>query len=166
MRIILVNPEIPQNTGNIARTCAASGTQLVLVRPLGFSISNRQMKRAGLDYWELLELALVDDLQELLSCNDNFFFFSSKAERRYTDVSYTNDSSLIFGSETAGLPSWLWEAYPERFVTIPMLPERRCLNLASSVAIGLYEALRQNDFNAFERQTQEWTGSHLRSTPS
>ncbi|MCE5317577.1 MAG: tRNA (cytidine(34)-2'-O)-methyltransferase [Parachlamydia sp.] len=146
MKIILFQPQIPQNTGNIVRTCAVTGCDLVLVRP-GFSTSNRWLKRAGLDYWEGVNVSVVDDLESLLDqAQNHFFFFSSKASRRYTDVSYTSSDWLIFGSETEGLPQTVFESWPERFVTLPMLPEARCLNLATSVGIAIYEAWRQQDF--------------------
>lgn len=147
MKIILFQPQIPQNTGNIARTCAATGSELILVRPLGFSISSRQMKRAGLDYWDQVPLTLIDDLTTYLEeATAPFFFFSSKGTKLYTEATFTPDSILIFGSETEGLPSIYWERYPDRFLKIPMVPTQRCLNLASSAAVGLYEALRQINF--------------------
>lgn len=147
MRIILFQPQIPQNTGNIARTCAATNTGLILVRPLNFSLSNRHMKRAGLDYWDNVPLEVIDDLPVFLENSAvPFFFFSSKAPRLYTEASYASNSLLIFGSETDGLPDLFWDRYPERFYRIPMVQGQRCLNLASSAAIGLYEALRQTGF--------------------
>jgi len=147
MKIVLFQPQIPQNTGNIARSCAATGTGLVLVRPLQFSLSNRYMKRAGLDYWDSVSLELIDDLPAFLEATETpFFFFSSKAPRLYTEASYTANSLLIFGSETEGLPETFWNRYPDCFYRIPMAREQRCLNLASSAAIGLYEALRQTGF--------------------
>lgn len=148
MKIILFHPQIPQNTGNIARTCAATNTQLVLVRPLGFSISDRQMKRAGLDYWDQVQVEAIDDLPAYLEKeNKPCFFLSSKAKKSYAAATYPQDAILIFGSETEGLPPVLWEKYPENFYTIPMAPGPRCLNLASSVAVVLYEALRQTSFS-------------------
>ncbi len=147
MRIILVHPEIPQNTGNIARTCAATRCKLILVTPLGFSLSDRYMKRAGLDYWDRVDLEIIDDLDSYLSTCTQFFFFSSKASQYYTDVKYDSDAALIFGSETSGLPDTYWTKYREQFVTIPMVPEQRCINLATSAAVGLYEALRQHQYN-------------------
>lgn len=148
MKIILFSPQIPQNTGNIARTCAATKTELILVRPLGFSLSDRQMKRAGLDYWDRVPLSVVDDLDTYITHQSNpFFFLSSKATQSYSSAKIPQNSLLIFGSETEGLPEFFWNKYPEKFLTIPMVPEERCLNLASSVAIVLYEALRQNNFS-------------------
>ena len=147
MKIILFQPQIPQNTGNIVRTCSATQTSLVLVRPLGFSTQNRWLKRAGLDYWEGVEVEEIDDMVAYLEAAKHpFCFFSSKATRPYTEASYTSETALIFGSETAGLPEVYWERWPDRFFTIPMVPNTRCLNLAASAAIVLYEGLRQNHF--------------------
>jgi tRNA (cytidine/uridine-2'-O-)-methyltransferase len=147
MKIILFQPQIPQNTGNVARTCAATQTGLILVRPLGFSLSNRQMKRAGLDYWDTVAVETIDSLEAFLTTNsDPVFFFSSKANCSYTSANYSSNALLVFGSETSGLPDFFWERYPDRFYTIPMAPGQRCLNLASSAAIVLYEALRQTNF--------------------
>lgn len=146
MKIILFQPQIPQNTGNIVRTCAVTGCELVLVRP-GFSTSNRWLRRAGLDYWEGVHVSVVDNLETLLDqASSQFFFFSSKATKLYTEVSYSPDDWLIFGSETEGLPRAFLERWPERFVTLPMLPEARCLNLATSVGIAVYESWRQQKF--------------------
>lgn len=144
MKIILVNPQIPQNTGNIVRTCAVTGNDLILVRPLGFSITDRWLKRAGLDYWEGVNVQIIDDLMSLLeNASVPFYFLSSKARRSYSSVDYTENDWLIFGSETEGLPSNLYERWPERFVKIPMKPGVRCLNLATSAGIAIYEATRQ-----------------------
>lgn len=156
MKIVLYQPQIPQNTGNIARTCAATGSALILVKPLGFSTHSRHLKRAGLDYWDGVDIEEIDDIESLLE-KKNFFFFSSKAKKMYTEAIYPADSLLIFGSETEGLPSHFREKWPDRFFTIPMVANHRSLNLASSAAIVLYEALRQNHFslpNQRERQTQ------------
>lgn len=148
MKIILFQPQIPQNTGNIVRTCSATGTSLVLVRPLGFSTASRHLKRAGLDYWDGVEVEEIDDLHEyLLHQKNDFFFFSSKGTKCYTKVPYTNDSILIFGSETHGLDPKFFNLYPEKFYKIPMIKDARCLNLSNSAAIVLYEGLRQNDFS-------------------
>jgi tRNA (cytidine/uridine-2'-O-)-methyltransferase len=151
MKIVLYQPEIPQNTGNIVRTCSATGCDLILVRPLGFSTSNRMLKRAGLDYWEGVNVSEIDDLMHYLeNYQGSFFFFSSKAERFHTDVSYTDDSLLIFGSERRGLDPTFWERWPEKFVKIPMKKDARCLNLANSAAVGVYEAKRQLEFRFVE----------------
>lgn len=141
MKIVLFRPQIPQNTGNIARTCSVTGTEMVLVRPLGFSTASRHLKRAGLDYWNDLQVQEIDDLEAHL--NHSFFFFSSKAKECYTSASYTKDSMLIFGSEESGLPPEFFQKWPDRFYRIPMKRGARCLNLACSAAVVLYEALRQ-----------------------
>lgn len=147
MKIVLFQPQIPQNTGNIARSCAATGSSLLLVRPLGFSTNDRWLKRAGLDYWASVEIEEIDDLGAYLEkTQSSFFFFSSKAKALYTEASYAPDSLLIFGSETSGLDPAFYQRWPEKFHTIPMAPHQRCLNLANSAAIVLYEALRQTGF--------------------
>lgn len=154
MKIVLYRPQIPQNTGNIARTCGATNAGLVLVGPLGFSLADRYMKRAGLDYWDRVDVQTIDDLDTWLIQEEKpFFFFSSKACNLYTEAPITPESLLIFGSETEGLPEYLWEKYPDRFYTIPMAEGQRCLNLASSAAIVLYEALRQNKFTTLTKTT-------------
>lgn len=150
MKIVLFQPQIPQNTGNIIRTCAVTGTELVLVRPLGFSISDRWLKRAGLDYWENVKVHLIDDLEDYLeSQSNNFYFFSSKSKQRYDQLSYQTEDLLIFGSETEGLPSQYAERWGDQFATIPMVSGQRCLNLATSVGIVTYEASRQLNFTHF-----------------
>jgi tRNA (cytidine/uridine-2'-O-)-methyltransferase len=147
MRVILFQPQIPQNTGNIVRTCSVTGTDLTLVKPLGFSINDRWLKRAGLDYWEGVSVEVIDDLLKYIdTTNSPFTFFSSKAKISYSSLSFHPDHLLIFGSETSGLPSHLLERYPNRFATIPMLSGKRSLNLATSVGIVLYEAWRQQGF--------------------
>ncbi len=148
MHIVLVEPEIPGNTGNIARLCAATGCHLHLVRPLGFSVDDKYLKRAGLDYWHLVDIHYYDSIDEVLSKYQDKpkFFFTTKAHASYSDVSYTLDSLLIFGKETAGLPESLLHKYPESCVRIPMIEDARSLNLSNSVAIVAYEALRQNNF--------------------
>lgn len=144
MKVILFQPQIPQNTGNIVRTCSVTGSSLVLVGPLGFSISDRWLKRAGLDYWEGVNVEVIEDLDSYLSnSNDPFYFFSSHSNVPYFDVPYTPSTQLIFGSETSGLPPHFLEKWKDRFVTIPMIQGKRCLNLATSVGIGLYEGIRQ-----------------------
>lgn len=148
LNIVLVEPEIPQNTGNIARTCAVTGCALHLVGPLGFTITDKQLKRAGLDYWHLLDIRYYDSLQEFWEKNPNgtYFYASSKGEQRHTDVSYPSDAYLLFGKETKGLPEDMLIAHPERCIRIPMRAGARCLNLSNAVAVVAYEALRQNDF--------------------
>jgi len=147
MKIILYQPQIPQNTGNIVRTCSVTGSELVLVAPLGFSVSDRWLKRAGLDYWEGVNVQVIEDLEALLEkTTHNFYFYSSKASQHYSSIKYKADDWLIFGSETSGLPKRFEERWPERFATIPMKPEARCLNLATSAGIVVYEAWRQQNF--------------------
>lgn len=147
MKIVLYQPCIPQNTGNIVRTCAVTGNDLILIPPLGFSINDRWLKRSGLDYWEGVNVQVLQDLESLLKNSVcPFTFFSSKATKLHTEVSYSPDDYLIFGSETSGLPEHFFEMWPERFVRIPMIDGVRCLNLATSVGIGVYEAWRQNQF--------------------
>lgn len=145
MHIVLVEPEIPGNTGNIARLCAATGCHLHLVRPLGFSVEDKYLKRAGLDYWHLVDIYYYDSVYEVLEkYKDNpRYLLTTKAHKRYTDVQYAPDSLLIFGKETAGLPEKLRNEYVDCCVRIPMIAEARSLNLSNSVAIVAYEALRQ-----------------------
>lgn len=148
LNIVLVEPEIPQNTGNIARTCAATGARLHIVEPMGFKIDDKKLKRAGLDYWYLLDITYYSNLEDFFEKNKdgNFYFFSTKAQNRYSDITYPDKSYLFFGKETAGLPEELLKANPERCVRIPMISDARSLNLSNSVAIGVYEVLRQWDF--------------------
>ena len=148
LNIVLVEPEIPQNTGNIARTCAATGVRLHIVEPMGFKIDDKKLKRAGLDYWYLLDITYYSNLEDFFEKNKdgNFYFFSTKAQNRYSDISYPDKSYLFFGKETAGLPEELLKANPDRCVRIPMISDARSLNLSNSVAIGVYEVLRQWDF--------------------
>ena len=148
MKVILYQPQIPQNTGNIVRTCSVTGSQLILTKPLGFSTSNRLLKRAGLDYWEGVDVQIIESLEEyLLKCDKNFYFFSSHAKKLYTEIDYFPDDILIFGSETAGLSPYFHTKYPEKFCTLPMKENSRCLNLANTVSIVLYEAWRQQGFS-------------------
>lgn len=147
LNIVMVEPEIPQNTGNVARTCAATGARLHLVGPLGFSIDDRKLKRAGLDYWHLLDISYYDSLSDFFEKNSgNFFFFSTKAKHIHSQVSYPDNCYLFFGKETAGLPEKLLHDNPETTVRIPMISDARSLNLSNSVAIGVYEVLRQWDY--------------------
>jgi tRNA (cytidine/uridine-2'-O-)-methyltransferase len=148
MHIVLVEPEIPANTGNIARTCAATGAVLHLVRPLGFSVADKYLKRAGLDYWSLVDINYYDSFSELENeySNANFYFVTTKGGKWYTDINYPSGSFLVFGKETQGLPACLLEANKNRCIRIPMVEPARSLNLANSVAVVLYEALRQQGF--------------------
>jgi len=152
--IVLVEPEIPQNTGNIARTCAATGWTLHLVGPLGFSLEDKYLKRAGLDYWSLVDVKNYESYAEFEKKNPNGekFFLTTKAKKCYTDVSYKEDCYLVFGKETAGLPIELLKANRENCVRIPMVDDARSLNLSNSVAIVAYEALRQNRFKGLKIQ--------------
>lgn len=148
LHIVLVEPEIPQNTGNIARTCAATGAILHLVEPLGFSIEDKYLKRAGLDYWDLLTMYRYPSLDAFLQVHSDkpFWLVSTKASHVYADVPYPPDCWLLFGKETAGLPEDLLRAYPDRCVRIPMVIDARSLNLSNSVAIVAYEYYRQQGF--------------------
>jgi len=147
LNIVLMQPEIPMNTGNIARTCAATGTRLHLVEPLGFDISDRAVKRAGLDYWHLVDIRCYRDTQVFFAQNRGpFWFLSTKAPRDYCAVEFTDGDYLVFGQETKGLPEDLLRQNPERCLRIPMIDAARSLNLANSVAVVCYEALRQLKF--------------------
>ena len=146
LNIVLVEPEIPMNTGNIARTCAATGSALHLVRPLGFDISDKAVKRAGLDYWSLVDLHVYESLDDFFARHPDLWLTTTRARLRYCDAPYRDGCWLFFGKETAGLPQWLRERYPERCVRLPMISEARSLNLANTVAAVTYEALRQQDF--------------------
>lgn len=151
MHIVLVEPEIPGNTGNIARLCAATGCELHLVRPLGFSTDDRYLKRAGLDYWHLVKVHYHDSFAavEKLYAGRSFHFNTTKADRFYNEVAYTPGDMLVFGRETAGLPESILAPNRSRCVRIPMLAGARSLNLSNAVAVVVYEALRQNDFRNF-----------------
>lgn len=147
LNIVLVEPEIPQNTGNIARTCAVTGAALHLVGPMGFKLEDKKLRHAGLDYWPYLTLSTYANLSEFFEKNQgNFFFFSTKAQNRYTDVSYPDQCYLLFGKESAGLPEKLLFDHPDQCVRIPMMDGFRSLNLSNSAAIGAFEVLRQWDF--------------------
>ena len=152
INIVLVNPEIPQNTGNLSRTCAVTGAALHIIRPTGFEISDRTLKRAGLDYWDKLEVHYYDSFAEFLDKNPDGqkYYFSSHAKRRYTDVKYSAPTYIVFGRESVGLPPELVENAGDNALRIPMLPTLRCLNLSNSVAIATYEILKQTDFEGLE----------------
>ena len=157
LNIVLVEPEIPQNTGNIARTCAATGARLHLVRPMGFEVDDKKLKRAGLDYWYLLDITYYENLEDFYAKNPhgNFYYFSTKAQKIHSDVSYPEGKVyLVFGKETRGLPEWLLLEHKESCVRIPMLSEARSLNLSNSVAIAVYETLRQWDYPALTTEGQ------------
>ena len=150
LNIVLVEPEIPQNCGNIARTCAATGSHLHLVEPLGFDVSDRAVKRAGLDYWHLVEVAVHPDLDALFRAHpeaaSDLWLATTKAPRPYCEAHFTDGCYLFFGKETAGLPLALREQYRDRCLRLPMREEARSLNLSNSVAVIAYEALRQQNF--------------------
>ena len=147
LSVVLYQPEIPQNTGNIVRTCACTGSSLILVPPLGFSVTDRWLKRAGLDYWEGVSVRQEERFEEYLeNLKTPFYFFSSKATKTYAAIDFSPGDHIIFGSETKGLPKSFHERWRDKFYTIPMKPGVRCLNLSNSVAIVVYEAWRQNQF--------------------
>ena len=146
--IVLVHPDIPQNTGNIVRTCAATGSILHLIKPLGFSISDKYLKRAGLDYWSHATVKIYESFEEfeIKNMEGSYFLATSKGSRLFTDFEYKDGAYIIFGSETKGLPDYIHEKYWQNRIRIPMREGIRCLNLANSAAIVLYEAERQNRF--------------------
>ncbi len=150
LNIVLIEPEIPQNTGNIARTCAATGAKLHLVEPMGFRVDDKKLKRAGLDYWHLLDITYYENTADFFEKNrgGEFFYFTTKALHRHSDIQYPNNAYLVFGKETKGLPEELLKANPDRCVRIPMINDSaaRSLNLSNSVAVGVYEVLRQWDY--------------------
>ncbi len=148
LNVVLHEPEIPQNCGNIARTCAATGARLHLIRPLGFDISEKAVRRAGLDYWHLVDVRVYDSLEDFFARNDvrSLWCLSTKAPRCYTEAEFTDGCYLLFGKETKGLPEDFLEAHYSQCVRIPMRPEARSLNLSNAVAITVFEALRQTGF--------------------
>ena len=156
LNLVLVEPRIPQNTGNIARTCAATGARLHLVRPLGFSTDSAQLKRAGLDYWDYLDITYHENLEAFLEATQGAprYYFTTKARRVYSDVSYPDGAYLVFGREDRGLPEELLRSDPEHCVRLPMREGLRSLNLSNTVAVGAYEALRQWGFPQLQRRGQ------------
>ncbi|MBQ6569945.1 MAG: tRNA (cytidine(34)-2'-O)-methyltransferase [Clostridia bacterium] len=156
LNIDMVDPEIPQNTGNVARTCAVTGARLHLVEPLGFTIDDKKLKRAGLDYWHLLDITYYSSLDDFFDKNKggSFYYFTTKAQNRYTDINYPDNAFLLFGKETKGLPEELLRDNPDTCVRIPMIGDARSLNLANSIAIGAYEVLRQWDFPSLQNSGQ------------
>lgn len=156
MNIVLLEPEIPQNTGNIARTCAATGSTLHLIKPLGFSIEDKYLKRAGLDYWNLVDVFLYDNYEDFMVKQGapKIYMATTKARHKYTDVTYDKDSFIMFGKETAGIPEEILKDHDETCIRIPMISDARSLNLSNSVAIILYEALRQNQFDHLLKEGQ------------
>ncbi len=146
LNIVLVEPEIPQNAGNIVRTCAVTGSKLHMVRPLGFEVSDKYLKRAGLDYWHFVDISYYDSIAEVMDKfynGNNFWFFSTKSKLIHSDAQYKDGDFLVFGKETKGLPESLIEAHYNECVRLPMISECRSLNLSNSVCVGVYEALRQ-----------------------
>ena len=162
LNIVLIEPEIPQNTGNIARTCAATGASLHLVEPMGFKVDDRKLKRAGLDYWHELDITYYKDINDFFERNkgEEFYYFTTKAPQRYSDVKYPERVFLVFGKETKGLPEDLLYNNRERCVRMPMRENLRSLNLSNTVAIAVYEAFRQRDFEGLQGEGQltqyEW----------
>lgn len=154
LNIVLVEPQIPQNTGNISRTCAVTGAKLHLVRPFGFEITDKQLKRAGLDYWDKLDITYYDSLEDFFEKNPdgNFFYFTTKGRTVHSDAEYPDNSYLVFGREDRGLPEELLRDNPDSCVRIPMRNELRSLNLSNSVAIAVYETLRQWDYPDLSRE--------------
>lgn len=148
LNIVMVEPEIPANTGNVARTCAATGARLHLVKPLGFSVDDKHLKRAGLDYWSLLDITYYENLDDFFAktAGGKYFYFTTKALNRHTDAEYPDDCYLVFGKETRGLPESLLIENKDNCVRIPMIRDARSLNLSNSVAIAAYEVLRQWDY--------------------
>lgn len=156
LNIVLHEPEIPQNTGNIGRTCVATGTRLHLIEPLGFSISDKAVKRAGMDYWEHLDVTVYEDYEDFCKRNPGakVYMATTKGPNVYSDVSYESDCYIMFGKESGGIPEEILVNNQENAIRIPMNPEIRSLNLANSVAIVLYEALRQNNFTGMQMEGQ------------
>lgn len=154
LNIVLVEPQIPQNTGNIARTCAATGARLHIVRPMGFAIDDKKLKRAGLDYWHLLDITYYDSLDDFFARNPDgeFVYFTTKATRRYSDLHYPENVYVVFGREDAGLPEELLLQHPRDCVRLPMVEGARSLNLSNTVAVAVYEVLRQWDFPTLQNK--------------
>lgn len=154
LNIVLVEPQIPQNTGNISRTCAVTGAKLHLVKPLGFEVSDKHLKRAGLDYWDKLDIAYYDDISDFFEKNTggNFYYFTTKGQNVHSSIEYPDNSYLIFGREDKGLPEDILYKNPEKCARIPMRNELRSLNLSNSVAIAVYEVLRQWDYPDLSRE--------------
>ena len=149
LNIVMVEPEIPQNMGNVARTCAVTGARLHIIEPMGFKIDDKKLKRAGLDYWHMLDITYYKNLDDFFKKNDgHYYFFSTKSKQKYSDIKYPENTYLFFGKETKGLPEELLKNNPDRCVRIPMINNEhaRSINLSNSVCVGVYEVLRQWDF--------------------
>ena len=155
LNIVLIEPQIPQNTGNVARTCAATGSRLHLVGPMGFTVDDKKLKRAGLDYWYLLEITYYDDTADFFEKNNSsdMFFFTTKAEKSYDEAEYTDNSYIVFGREDAGISEALLAAHEGKCVRLPMTENARSLNLSNTVAVAAYEALRQNNFKNLQKES-------------
>ena len=156
LNIVLVEPQIPQNTGNIARTCAATGARLHLVEPMGFRVDDAKLKRAGLDYWHLLDITYYKNIDDFFEKNKdgNFFYFSTKAQKRHSDVKYPDNTYLVFGKESTGIDKHILKDHLEDCARLPMVPSARSLNLSNTVAIAVYEVLRQRNYE--ELSTDEF----------
>ena len=151
INVVLIEPRIPQNTGNIARTIAVTGARLHIVGPMGFEITDAKLKRAGLDYWKLLDITMYESIDEFYAKNSGeFYYFTTKAENRYSDIKFPENAYLVYGREDAGLPEELIFAHPGTSLRVPMMENARSLNLANTVAITIYEALRQQDFEGLK----------------
>ena len=150
--VVLIEPEIPQNAGNIVRTCAATGCDLYMVRPLGFEVSDKHYKRAGLDYWQYANVRIVGSFDELYESNKDkhFYFASTKSQALYSEADFTKDCFIVFGKETAGIDENILNAHYKDCIRIPMIEQARSLNLSNSVAIIVYEAMRQNNFESLQ----------------
>lgn len=147
LNIVLVEPQIPQNTGNIARTCAATGARLHIVKPMGFTIDDKKLKRAGLDYWYLLDITYYENIQDFFKKNDGpFYYFTTKGQHIYSDIEYPDKAYIVFGREDAGLDEKLLYDNPDTCVRVPMIGQARSLNLSNTVALAAYEVLRQWKF--------------------
>ena len=154
INVVLLEPEIPQNTGNIARTCAATGASLHIIKPMGFEIDDKKLKRAGLDYWHQLDITYYENLDDFYVKNPDscVFYYTTKAPRKHTDITYPKKVSLMFGQETKGLPEELLRKNADTCVRIPMRSMLRSLNLSNAVAIAVYEAFRQRDFEGLKEE--------------
>ena len=149
VNLVLVEPEIPMNTGNIARTCAATRSRLHIVKPIGFDMSDKAVKRAGLDYWSMVDITVYESIDDFLAQHgdEDLWLTTTKAPKKYDDAEYADGCYILFGKETAGLPQWLREKYRDKCVRLPMREDARSLNLANTAAVMCYEALRQQGFN-------------------
>ncbi len=167
LNIVLVEPEIPQNTGNIARTCAATGARLHIVKPMGFTPTDKHLKRSGLDYWQYLDLTYYESLLDFFeqTKGGQYYFFSTKAPRKFTDIHYPDKCYLLFGKETKGLPEQVLHDHPDTTVRIPMISDARSLNLSNSAAIAAYEVLRQWDYPELQNEGRlrefDWDNFHF-----